>query len=73
MATDRAEFGAAHEAALHQSEIKTEHPVTRTDSASNEQEIVKDGIHDDLEFPTEEERRTLRRVADTIPWNSYRA
>ena len=31
-----------------------------------------DGIHDDLEFPTDEERATLRRVADTIPWNAYR-
>lgn len=33
---------------------------------------VQDGIHDGLEFPTEEERITLRRVADTIPWNAYR-
>lgn len=31
-----------------------------------------DGIHDGLEFPTEEEKATLRRVADTIPWNAYR-
>ncbi len=31
-----------------------------------------DGIHDGLEFPTEEERATLRRVSDTIPWNAYR-
>lgn len=30
-----------------------------------------DGIHDGLEFPTEEERATLRRVSDTIPWNAY--
>ncbi|KAF7419195.1 hypothetical protein PC9H_001781 [Pleurotus ostreatus] len=30
-----------------------------------------DGIHDGLDFPTEEERLTLRRVADTIPWNAY--
>ncbi len=30
-----------------------------------------DGIHDGLEFPTEEEKRTLRRVADTIPWTAY--
>jgi len=33
---------------------------------------VQDGIHDGLEFPTEEEKKTLRRVADTIPWNAYR-
>ncbi|KAJ7076586.1 peptide transporter PTR2A [Mycena belliarum] len=30
-----------------------------------------DGIHDGLVRPTEEERLTLRRVADTIPWNAY--
>lgn len=33
---------------------------------------VQDGIHDGLEFPTEHERHTLRRVADTIPWSAYR-
>lgn len=32
---------------------------------------VLDGIHDGLEFPTEEEKQTLRRVADSIPWNAY--
>ena len=31
-----------------------------------------DGIHDGLEFPTDEERDTLRRVSDSIPWNAYR-
>ncbi|KAF8870038.1 peptide transporter PTR2A [Infundibulicybe gibba] len=30
-----------------------------------------DGIHDGLEFPTEHERETLRRVPDSIPWNAY--
>ena len=30
-----------------------------------------DGIHDGLEFPTEEERTTLRRIPDTVPWNAY--
>ena len=33
---------------------------------------LTDGIHDGLEFPTEDEKNTLRRVSDTIPWNSYR-
>lgn len=36
------------------------------------QEHEPDGIHDGLEFPTDEERATLRRVADSIPWNAYR-
>jgi POT family proton-dependent oligopeptide transporter len=31
-----------------------------------------DGIHDGLIFPTEEERATLRRVPDAIPWSAYR-
>ncbi|KAI0339306.1 oligopeptide transporter [Trametopsis cervina] len=30
-----------------------------------------DGIHDGFEFPTDEERLTLRRVSDHIPWNAY--
>ncbi|KAJ7772205.1 peptide transporter PTR2A [Mycena metata] len=30
-----------------------------------------DGIHDGLVFPTDEERETLRRVPDTMPWNAY--
>ncbi|RDB16581.1 putative peptide transporter ptr2 [Hypsizygus marmoreus] len=30
-----------------------------------------DGIHDGLVFPTEEERVSLRRVADSVPWNAY--
>lgn len=30
-----------------------------------------DGIHDGLEFPTDEERATLRRVADKIPYHAY--
>ncbi|KAI0653886.1 oligopeptide transporter [Cubamyces menziesii] len=38
-------------------------------TTSHEHEL--DGIHDGLEFPTEEERLTLRRVSDTIPWSAY--
>ncbi|KAJ7723633.1 peptide transporter PTR2A [Mycena maculata] len=30
-----------------------------------------DGIHDGLVCPTEDERQTLRRIADDIPWNAY--
>lgn len=39
-----------------------------SDAASQE----LDGIHDGLEFPNDEERSTLRRVSDSIPWNAYR-
>ena len=31
-----------------------------------------DGLHGGLEFPTEEERFTLRRVSDKLPWAAYR-
>ncbi|KAJ7150122.1 peptide transporter PTR2A [Mycena crocata] len=30
-----------------------------------------DGIHDGLVFPTDEERTTLRRVPDAVPWSAY--
>lgn len=42
------------------------------DHKSDPEAPVLDGIHDGLEFPTEEEKKTLRRVADAIPWNAYR-
>ena len=31
-----------------------------------------DGVHDGLEFPTAEEKATLRRVSDSLPWSAYR-
>ena len=39
--------------------------------ASSTHEPELDGVHDGLEFPTEEEKSTLRRVSDTIPWSAY--
>ena len=45
------------------------------DDASEKPENIEyeiDGIHDGLVFPTEEERATLRRVPDSIPWDAYR-
>lgn len=48
-------------------DVSTEH-VVASDAASQE----LDGIHDGLEFPSDEERETLRRVADAVPWNAYR-
>lgn len=48
----------------------------KSDSASSDQhsdlDHELDGIHDGLTFPTEEEKVTLRRIPDTIPWNAYR-
>ncbi|KAF9259273.1 peptide transporter PTR2A [Marasmius fiardii PR-910] len=66
MATDRAEFAAVHEA-----EVKNEKENHNLTVSSSKDEPELDGIHDGLEFPTEEEMLTLRRVADNVPWNSY--
>lgn len=30
-----------------------------------------DSAHEGLEFPSEEELATLRRVSDTLPWTAY--
>lgn len=30
-----------------------------------------DSAHEGLEFPSEEELATLRRVSDTLPWAAY--
>lgn len=30
-----------------------------------------DSVHEGLEFPTEEELVTLRRVSDALPWTAY--
>lgn len=45
---------------------------TSAEETSLDLHFVSDGIHDGLEFPTEEERKTLRRVADKLPINAYR-
>ncbi|KAI0764944.1 oligopeptide transporter [Fomes fomentarius] len=55
------------EAKRHELELE-KRGISPVESA-HEQEL--DGIHDGLEFPTEEEKRTLRRVSDNIPWSAY--
>jgi len=49
---------------------KLDSAIYESDQSSFHHEL--DGIHDGLEFPTEYERQTLRRVPDTLPWNAYR-
>ena len=62
------------------SEAHSKNSIIETKVAMSADQVVSaealhelDGIHDGLEFPTEEERATLRRVADKVPWNAYRA
>jgi len=57
--------------AITASEFK--HAETEKSGFHSDSEPEQDlgGIYDGLEFPTEEEKRTLRRVADAIPWAAY--
>lgn len=56
-------------AALSKVEEHDEKPSPSVESVPQEE---GDDIHSGLIFPTDEERATLRRVADTLPWNAYR-
>ena len=52
-------------------------PKIETRSVATSEKHSDINIHhgqddDDLEFPTDEEKKTLRRVPDTIPLNTYR-
>ncbi|KAL0577272.1 hypothetical protein V5O48_004700 [Marasmius crinis-equi] len=50
---------------------KNEILVDQTHSTDVKDSAELDGIYDGLEFPSEEEKATLRRVADRMPWNAY--
>ncbi|KAL0071117.1 hypothetical protein AAF712_001675 [Marasmius tenuissimus] len=63
------DFAARSEVAHREAELKKEHP--EISDMSTDEVHVSDGIHDGLEFPTEEEKATLRRVSDKVPWNAY--
>ncbi|KAI0674348.1 MFS peptide transporter [Trametes maxima] len=56
------------EAKRDEADYEKKHGLSES-TTSHEHEL--DGIHDGLEFPTEEERATLRRVSDPIPWTTY--
>lgn len=62
--TDTAEFAGLGEAKKHEYEYEKSHVVS-------EEGDEPDGIHDGLEFPTEDERLMLRRVPDKVPWGAY--
>ncbi|THU85978.1 PTR2-domain-containing protein [Dendrothele bispora CBS 962.96] len=63
------ESAAVFEAKQHGHPLE---PEKVPDSPSHDAESLElDGIHDGLEFPTEEERATLPRVSDALPWSAY--
>ena len=53
---------------------KTEkRPRSQISGSITSLEAEFDEVHAGLEFPTEEERKSLRRVSDTLPWAAYRS
>ncbi|KAJ7437895.1 POT family-domain-containing protein [Mycena galericulata] len=66
--TDTGVFAAESEVLKHQSE---KHHDDNLDEKSIPEVDDGDHDHEGLEFPTDEERATLRRVSDQIPWNAY--
>ena len=57
-------------AEANRDELELEKKGIHSDASSHLHEL--DGVHDGLEFPTEEEKHTLRRVSDSLPWSAYR-
>ncbi|KAJ6521164.1 POT family-domain-containing protein [Mycena vulgaris] len=53
------------------SEVKKHDASYPSEKSELESMHELDGVHDGLVFPTDEERATLRRVADDIPWPAY--
>ncbi|KAF5366602.1 hypothetical protein D9758_008970 [Tetrapyrgos nigripes] len=66
---DIAEIAAIHEVADRELEVKKKYPDLETSSDSEVDDQTD--AHHGIEFPTEEERLTLRRVSDKIPWPAY--
>ena len=53
---------------------KTEkHPGSQISESITSLEAEFDEVHAGLEFPTEEERQSLRRISDALPWPAYRS
>ncbi|KAJ3575009.1 hypothetical protein NP233_g1373 [Leucocoprinus birnbaumii] len=68
---DENAIAAISEAKHVEAEVDEKRALDSRSGSNSEIEHELDGIHDGLEFPTEEEKRTLRRVADSIPWQAY--
>lgn len=68
------DIAATHNVLQHEYDIKKEHPELEDPSLGSYEEDDDDdeGVHAGLVFPTEEERITLRRVSDKLPYAAYR-
>ncbi|KAJ7124152.1 peptide transporter PTR2A [Mycena epipterygia] len=61
---------AAESEVIKHNKVETEYPSDKESFVGSSDDELDD-VHAGLIFPTEEERATLRRVSDTIPWNAY--
>ena len=68
MATTTEQLAAPGETRIEQHEYEKDEKLPEA-SVDDHSSVGK--ANDGLEFPTEEERLTLRRVSDSIPWNAY--
>jgi len=64
-------FQGYAEAKRHEADVKKDSVSDDVVHSLVDEKHYSDGIHDGLEFPSEEEKFTLRRVPDRIPWNAY--
>ncbi|OBZ77984.1 putative peptide transporter ptr2 [Grifola frondosa] len=67
--TDDAAFAGYAEAKRDEARLGVDEKKAVSSAEVSQAEL--DGIHDGLEFPTDEERETLRRVSDALPWTAY--
>jgi len=63
---------AVAEVGLEKLDRTKKHPGSQISESITSLEARFDEVHAGLEFPTEEERKTLRRISDTLPWAAYR-
>ena len=60
------------DAADHREVISDDVPLERKGAVAHESMGDIDGVHVGLEFPSEKDLVTLRRVSDDIPWSAFR-
>ena len=68
--TDKDAIVASAEAQRNEAQREKEGLGTVASLTGSSQEL--DDVHEGLEFPTLEERKTLRRVSDRLPMGAYR-
>ncbi|KAH7918188.1 PTR2-domain-containing protein [Leucogyrophana mollusca] len=70
---DRDGVAGLAEATRHNEEYDTayEKKTSEVAIAGSDHDHDIDSIHEGLEFPTDEEKATLRRVSDAIPWSAF--